>query len=69
MINAVLVVELEAITHLRKFKEDVVLKVNSEVTTRKDEIGKAINKKAEDYKNKEFGQPVSPTNRGNYNNG
>jgi hypothetical protein len=32
-----------------------VLKINSEVTSRKDEIGKAINKKAEDYKNKEFG--------------
>jgi hypothetical protein len=38
-----------------KFKEDVVLKVNSEVTTRKDEITRAITKKAEEYKNKEFG--------------
>lgn len=44
-----------------KFKEDVVLKVNAEVTTRKDEITKAITKKAEDYKNKEPGQVTSPS--------
>lgn len=42
----------------KDYKEHVTYQVSADITTEKDYITKEISKKAEDYKNKELGQPM-----------